>query len=57
MLLEANARPGLAIQLANNAGLLPRFAEIESRQASMPWTLKSSNAQCKVAAVRSQFGA
>lgn len=30
MLLEANARPGLAIQIANNKGLLHRLAEIEN---------------------------
>jgi glutathione synthase/RimK-type ligase-like ATP-grasp enzyme len=29
MLLEANARPGLAIQVANAAGLLPRLEEID----------------------------
>jgi alpha-L-glutamate ligase-like protein len=29
MLLEANARPGLAIQMANNRGLVPRLAEID----------------------------
>jgi alpha-L-glutamate ligase-like protein len=29
MLLEANARPGLAIQIANGKGLLPRLAEID----------------------------
>jgi alpha-L-glutamate ligase-like protein len=29
MLLEANARPGLAIQMANAKGLLPRLAEID----------------------------
>src|SRR5438094_394341 len=29
MLLEANARPGLAIQIANGRGLWPRFAEID----------------------------
>jgi len=29
LLLEANARPGLAIQIANGRGLLKRFAEIE----------------------------
>jgi alpha-L-glutamate ligase-like protein len=28
-LLEANARPGLAIQIANGAGLIPRFAEVD----------------------------
>ena len=30
LLLEANARPGLAIQIANNRGLLPRLAEIDA---------------------------
>lgn len=30
MLLEANARPGLAIQIANGAGLLPRLAAIDA---------------------------
>jgi alpha-L-glutamate ligase-like protein len=29
MLLEANARPGLAIQIANGQGLVPRFEEID----------------------------
>ncbi len=29
-LLELNARPGLSIQIANNAGLLPRLRHIES---------------------------
>ncbi len=29
MLLEANARPGLAIQIANNQGLLPRLQTID----------------------------
>jgi alpha-L-glutamate ligase-like protein len=31
LLLELNARPGLAIQIANQAGLLPRIKLIESR--------------------------
>ena len=30
MLLELNARPGLAIQICNNAGLLPRLRLIEA---------------------------
>ena len=34
MLLEANARPGLAIQVANNRGLLPRLEEIDACSAS-----------------------
>jgi len=32
MLLEANARPGLAIQIANRRGLLKRFAEIDEME-------------------------
>jgi alpha-L-glutamate ligase-like protein len=31
LLLEANARPGLAIQIANGQGLLPRLEEIDRR--------------------------
>lgn len=31
VVLEANARPGLAVQIANRAGLLPRLTEIERR--------------------------
>jgi alpha-L-glutamate ligase-like protein len=34
LLLEANARPGLAIQTANNAGLRPRLAAIDARLAA-----------------------
>jgi len=30
LLLELNARPGLAIQMANGCGLLPRLNAIES---------------------------
>ena len=30
LLLEANARPGLAIQIANGRGLLPRLQEIDA---------------------------
>ena len=29
MLLELNARPGLSIQIANGAGLLPRVRAVE----------------------------
>jgi alpha-L-glutamate ligase-like protein len=32
LLLEANARPGLAIQIANAQGLLPRLADIDARR-------------------------
>ncbi len=35
-LLELNARPGLSIQIANNAGLLPRLRQVEAiRRAEM----------------------
>src|SRR5690606_15400534 len=30
MLLELNARPGLAIQMANGSGLLPRLRQVEA---------------------------
>ena len=36
MLLEANARPGLAIQIANNEGLIPRLRAIDARLATRP---------------------
>lgn len=39
MLLEANARPGLAIQIANARGLLPRLQEIDA-MASDPWLME-----------------
>ena len=36
LLLEANARPGLAIQIANGVGLRPRFEEIDRALAPIP---------------------
>jgi len=36
LLLEANARPGLAIQIANGQGLLQRFADIDRQLESIP---------------------
>ena len=36
LLLEANARPGLAIQIANGRGLLPRLRAIEARHGRVP---------------------
>jgi alpha-L-glutamate ligase-like protein len=36
MLLEANARPGLAIQIANGLGLVPRLAEIDAEAQQPP---------------------
>jgi alpha-L-glutamate ligase-like protein len=40
MLLEANARPGLAIQIANGRGLLPRLQAIDAR-LNVPPTILS----------------
>ena len=39
MLLEANARPGLAIQIANGRGLLPRLEAIDALLDEAPRTL------------------
>ena len=36
MLLEANARPGLAIQIANGRGLMPRLAAIDATHDARP---------------------
>ncbi|MGL4551593.1 MAG: alpha-L-glutamate ligase-like protein [Gemmataceae bacterium] len=36
LLLEANARPGLAIQIANGRGLVPRLEEIDAMLARRP---------------------
>jgi len=48
MLLEANARPGLAIQIANNQGLLPRLAQIDAlsdrRHKHTSWHSRSRRA-------------
>ncbi|WP_303964266.1 alpha-L-glutamate ligase-like protein [Succinatimonas hippei] len=51
MLLELNARPGLAIQIANNAGLLPRLRLIEA----LP-NAKSMSVDEKVEFARQHFG-
>jgi len=39
MLLELNARPGLSIQIANNAGLIPRLQKIEGIKYSERWSI------------------
>jgi alpha-L-glutamate ligase-like protein len=39
LLLEANARPGLAIQIANGQGLVPRLEAIDDRLAKAAHTL------------------
>jgi len=39
MLLEANARPGLAIQIANGRGLLPRLRAIDALLDEAPRTV------------------
>lgn len=38
LLLEANARPGLAIQIANACGLVPRLREIDEKLRDQPTT-------------------
>jgi alpha-L-glutamate ligase-like protein len=43
VLLELNARPGLAIQLTNNAGLLNRLIRVD--QAQLPKTYMTSAAE------------
>lgn len=51
MVLELNARPGLAIQIANGAGLLPRLQHIES----LGETITYPNAAERVAYAAKQF--
>lgn len=52
MVLELNARPGLAIQIANGAGLLPRLHHIESLGTPRVYP----DAQERVAYAAKQFG-
>ncbi|MGF1739893.1 alpha-L-glutamate ligase-like protein [Vibrio profundum] len=52
MVLELNARPGLAIQIANGAGLLPRLHHIESLGASLEYPKPAE----RVAYAAKQFG-
>jgi alpha-L-glutamate ligase-like protein len=52
MVLELNARPGLAIQIANGAGLLPRLRHIESLQHSAVYPTPAE----RVAYSAKQFG-
>ncbi|MDP5255053.1 MULTISPECIES: alpha-L-glutamate ligase-like protein [unclassified Vibrio] len=52
MLLELNARPGLAIQIANGAGLLPRLRHIENLGDSWP----PPSPEKRVAYASEQFG-
>ncbi|HXG13212.1 MAG TPA: alpha-L-glutamate ligase-like protein [Gemmataceae bacterium] len=52
MLLEANARPGLAIQIANARGLLPRLTEIDEQLARRPMPRVFSREEAVKAAPR-----
>ncbi|MFV0447314.1 MAG: alpha-L-glutamate ligase-like protein [Vibrio sp.] len=52
MVLELNARPGLAIQIANGAGLLPRLQHIESLGTPMIYP----SAEERVAYAAKHFG-
>ena len=47
MLLELNARPGLAIQIANGTGILPRLKLIESLTNAAQMTVEERVAFCK----------
>lgn len=48
MVLELNARPGLAIQIANGTGLLPRLKHIESLEETVPYpTPEARVASCR----------
>lgn len=51
MLLELNARPGMAIQTANNAGLLPRLRLIEALTKRSAMSIEA-----KVAFAKKHFG-
>ena len=51
MLLELNARPGMAIQTANNAGLLPRLRLIEALTKKQRLSVKE-----RVAFSKQHFG-
>ncbi len=42
MLLEANARPGLAIQIANAMGLLPSLAAIDALRDAPPQAVQET---------------
>ena len=50
MVLELNARPGLNIQIANQAGLLPRLQRVESARS------KLNSLEERLAFAKSQFG-
>ncbi len=52
MVLELNARPGLAIQIANGTGLLPRLKHIESLEETVPYPTP----EARVAYAMEQFG-
>jgi alpha-L-glutamate ligase-like protein len=51
VLLELNARPGLAIQIANRSGLRPRLARIDNAPGAV-----FSSPESRVAWAREQFG-
>lgn len=48
MLLELNARPGLAIQIANGTGILPRLKRVESLTNADQMTVEERIAFCKL---------
>jgi alpha-L-glutamate ligase-like protein len=50
MILEFNARPGLAIQIANRAGLEPRLERVEAQAAAL------ADRQSRIAFAKENFG-
>jgi len=51
LLLELNARPGLAIQIANAAGLMPRVKLVEAHSQALP------TVEARIAFAREHFPA
>ena len=49
LILELNARPGLNIQIANHAGLLPRLRQVEVNRGSL------QDVDARVAFARTRF--
>jgi alpha-L-glutamate ligase-like protein len=54
MLLEANARPGLAIQIANGRGLIPRLEAIDAMLERQPRTISIEQVRAARAVERTE---
>lgn len=55
MMLEVNARPGLAIQIANRAGLLPRLNAIKARRKMLNKEKEIESPEARVAFAQRAF--